>query len=404
MADKLTLAEIATMSAPRELNHPDDFVILTLDVLDSPLAKLRLSKIYNVETSTLNDDYLLVLQDYITQQLESTPGLDNWSRSRLLDAHFCTLHRRDNGDLLVSLRKPATERLIRQTIQGRLDALCPVSVSLFIQFKTPGFRIPQRLHKPIHIPLKICEKDQTSSDFGSHATVATLWNRGMDILHEAVTPHMAVTLSSKLIFIRTIKHDHNKSNFGPPISTLLQDASSNGIDVITLVTSGIKSNLLEQLVCEPYPVSHGNAFDPKTGPAVFADITSGLPAFSVTGAFGTPPTINSNEPKQEDGSSFGGSPSVVKDINWNDPIGIIPFTLKVGTAVDTGNNIVGIFVGGDTLARLHSLLCTNATFTHAFLHHATSCILTTPSQSSLAMSMLYQPFDRGRPIIHHDQQ
>jgi hypothetical protein len=391
MADKLTLAEIATMSAPRELNHPDDFVILTLDVLDSPLAKLRLSKIYNVETSTLNDDYLLVLQDYITQQLESTPGLDNRTRSRLLDAPFCTLHRRDDGDLLVSLRQPATERLIRQTIQSRLDTLCPVSVSLFIQFKTPGFRIHQRLRKPIHIPLKICEKERTSSDFGSHATVATLWNRGMDIQHDPVTPHMAVTLGSKLIFTRIIKHDHTKSNFGPPISTLFQDSSTNG-------------NLLEQLICEPYPVSHGNAFDPKTGPAVFADITSGLPAFSITGAFGKPPTINSNEPKQEDGSPFGGSPSVVKDINGNDPIGIFPFTLKVGTAVDTGTNIVGIFVGGDAPARLHPSLCIKATFAHAFLHHATSCILTTPNRSSLAMSMLYQPFDRGRPIIHHGQQ
>ena len=56
MADKLTLSEIAIMSAPWELNHPDDSVVLTIDVADSPTAKLGLSEIYSVETFTLKDD------------------------------------------------------------------------------------------------------------------------------------------------------------------------------------------------------------------------------------------------------------------------------------------------------------------------------------------------------------
>jgi hypothetical protein len=56
------------MSAPQELNHPNDFVILTVDVADSPIAELRLSEIYDVETSTMNDDYLLVVQNYIALQ------------------------------------------------------------------------------------------------------------------------------------------------------------------------------------------------------------------------------------------------------------------------------------------------------------------------------------------------
>jgi hypothetical protein len=111
MADKLTLSEIAIMSAPWELNHPNDSVVLTIDVADSPTAKLRLSKIYSVETFTLKDDYLLVLQEYIFLQLENTHSLGNRSRSRLLDAPFCTLHYRDMGDFF-SLRKSATERLI----------------------------------------------------------------------------------------------------------------------------------------------------------------------------------------------------------------------------------------------------------------------------------------------------
>lgn len=56
---------IATMSAPRELNHLDDFGVVTVDLADSPIAELRPSEIYNVDTSTINDDYLLVLQDCV---------------------------------------------------------------------------------------------------------------------------------------------------------------------------------------------------------------------------------------------------------------------------------------------------------------------------------------------------
>ncbi|KAI2495076.1 hypothetical protein MHU86_19431 [Fragilaria crotonensis] len=143
------------MSAPRELNHPDDFVILTVDVADSPIAELRLSEIYDVETSTINDDYLHVLRDYVALQLQATFGVCDGFKFRLLGSRFITLHCRENGDI-VSLRKPALERLIRQILQSRLDVPSPVSVSILIQFKTPGFRIPRRLHESPCIPPKIC--------------------------------------------------------------------------------------------------------------------------------------------------------------------------------------------------------------------------------------------------------
>jgi hypothetical protein len=47
------------------------------------------------------------------------------------------------------------ERLIRQTLQNRLDICSPTSVSILIQFKTPCFRIPRRLHESLCIPPKI---------------------------------------------------------------------------------------------------------------------------------------------------------------------------------------------------------------------------------------------------------
>ncbi|KAI2489199.1 hypothetical protein MHU86_25391 [Fragilaria crotonensis] len=142
------------MSAPRELNHPDDFVILTVDVADSPIAELRLSEIYDVQTSTMNDDYLLILQGYVALQLKATFGLCDRFKFHLLNSPFIPLHCRANGDI-VSLRKPAMERLIRQTLQRRLDTCSPVSASILIQFKTPGFKIPRRLHESPCIPPKI---------------------------------------------------------------------------------------------------------------------------------------------------------------------------------------------------------------------------------------------------------
>ena len=139
------------MFAPRELNHPDDLVILTVDVADSPIAELRLSEIYNIDTSTIYDDHLLVFKDYITFQLEKTYGLDDNSRLRLLDARFCIFHCRANGDLL-SLRKPALERLFRQSIKNRLDNLSPIAVSILIRFKVPDFCVSRRICDSLLIP------------------------------------------------------------------------------------------------------------------------------------------------------------------------------------------------------------------------------------------------------------
>lgn len=80
------------MSAPQELSHPDDFVTLMVDVADSPKAELQLSEIYDVETSTMNDDYVIVLQDYVALQLKTTVGLCDLSKIRLLSSRLILLH------------------------------------------------------------------------------------------------------------------------------------------------------------------------------------------------------------------------------------------------------------------------------------------------------------------------
>jgi hypothetical protein len=127
-----------------ELHHPDDFVVVTVDIEDCPLAELPLAEIFDVTTSTLNIDYLVTLREYITQQLEDTSWLDDQSMTPLFDAGFATFFRKPNGDI-VSMRKPALQRLIAQTLRDRTDNLSPISIPIFIRFLIPDNTRPTRV-------------------------------------------------------------------------------------------------------------------------------------------------------------------------------------------------------------------------------------------------------------------
>lgn len=331
------------------MNHPDDFVILTVDVANSPLAELRLTEIYNLETSTLNDDYLLVLKDYVTQQLEDTHGLDFRSRCGLLDARFCTLHRRGNGDLL-SLRKPATERLIRQTIQGRMDVNHPVSVSILIQFKAPLLSISRRLST--HNPPKICVTERTC-DVGT--TVATFRSRGVDILHEPDTSNIAFVDKSQLISTCAVMNELDMSYSGLPVSMLRDNwndafAFMNTTDgVNNVVASIIAPNLLEDLT---------HAID-SFAPGDLEDLTYAIDSFAP-----------------------GDFLLVVKDIDVNDPYVIISTTHRGGISPTTGISIVLLVVFVIRgVPRSYPLPLTNVAFTQELDH---------------GVLMLYRPIDRGR--------
>lgn len=227
------------MSAPREFNHPDDFVALTVDIADSPMAELQLSDIYNVETSTMNDDYLLVLQDYVALQLKATFGLCDRFKVHLLNSRFIPLHCRANGDI-VSLRKPAMERLIRQTLQCRLDTCRPVSVSILIQFKTPGFKIPQRLHESPCIPPKVGRIASTRYLGDSQSMLDTERACGeftSDLNVEPMTPHVAVAHYNKHMVIGIVKDGTEHSDASP----LIKFQESN-INLLPPMTTPIRRN------------------------------------------------------------------------------------------------------------------------------------------------------------------
>ena len=139
------------MSVLGESNHDDDFVILTVDIDDCPIAELPLTEIYDVTSSLLKDDYIDTLRSYITQQLEDTTWLEDQSVSPLFDAGFATFHRRPNGDIL-SLRKPALLRLIRQSLRGRPIPTEPISIPILIRFMVPESGLPTRENRSSNVP------------------------------------------------------------------------------------------------------------------------------------------------------------------------------------------------------------------------------------------------------------
>jgi hypothetical protein len=122
---------------------PDDVIVLTVNIDDCPLSEVPLSEVFEMNTSTLLPDYLATFRSYITQQLEDTSWLDDQSMSPLFDAGFGTFLRKDNGDI-ISLRKPALQRLIIQSLRGRSDNLIPLAIPIFIRFMIPDSFRPIR--------------------------------------------------------------------------------------------------------------------------------------------------------------------------------------------------------------------------------------------------------------------
>ena len=57
------------MSDAGEFQCPNDRVLITVDIKDCPLAEFPLYELFDLATSTLVDDYLVVLQAYVTHVL-----------------------------------------------------------------------------------------------------------------------------------------------------------------------------------------------------------------------------------------------------------------------------------------------------------------------------------------------
>ncbi len=63
------------MANAEENPVPSDYVVITIDIDNCPLAEVPLAEIYDPNTSLLLDDYHNVIRGYVVQQLEDTTWL-----------------------------------------------------------------------------------------------------------------------------------------------------------------------------------------------------------------------------------------------------------------------------------------------------------------------------------------
>ena len=149
--------------APGRFYHPDDHVVLEVDIEDCPVADVPLTEIFDTLNSVLLNDYLTVLKTYIVQQLEDTIWLDDQSTTPLFDAGFATFHRKTDGTVQ-SLRKPALQRLIEQAIRNRSDVANPVGVQILIRFQIPIAKLPRQSRSPPTVPSVVGGQNDIESD------------------------------------------------------------------------------------------------------------------------------------------------------------------------------------------------------------------------------------------------
>ena len=140
------------MSDAGEVQQPNDYVVITVDIDDSPLAEFPLRELFDIATSTVVEDYFHVLQDYVTQVLEDTTWLDTQCKLRLLRTEFGVFYRRADGGIF-SMRKPALQRRFAQTLRSRRGRHHSMEIPLFIRFLLPDIDLPPRRSTfPVAIP------------------------------------------------------------------------------------------------------------------------------------------------------------------------------------------------------------------------------------------------------------
>ena len=149
--------------APGRLYHPDDHIVMVVDIEDCPVADVPLTEIYDTGNATLIDEYLSVLKRYVVQQIEDTIWLDDQSTTPLFDAGFAIFHRKADG-AVQSLRRPALQRLIDQTIRNRPNVTDLVRVEILIRFQIPISKLPRQSRSPPTIPSVVGGLNDDESD------------------------------------------------------------------------------------------------------------------------------------------------------------------------------------------------------------------------------------------------
>ena len=133
---------VNTMTDAEEIDYDNDCLVITIDLVDCPMAEIPLMEVFNVLTMTLVDNYHDVIRETVLQQLEDTTWLSDDLLSTLTDPGFGMYHARDRKSI-ISLRKPALQRLIIQRLKDRTLPSDLVHIPVMIRFLIPDGDIPK---------------------------------------------------------------------------------------------------------------------------------------------------------------------------------------------------------------------------------------------------------------------
>jgi hypothetical protein len=114
--------------------------VISINIVDCPMAEIPLTEVFDVPTKTLVDNYHDVIRDSVWQQLEHTTWLSAKLLTTLTDPGFGMYHAR-NRNSVIMLRKPAPQRLIIQRLKDRTRPSDIVHV--LIRFLLPDVDIPR---------------------------------------------------------------------------------------------------------------------------------------------------------------------------------------------------------------------------------------------------------------------
>ena len=142
------------MSSPGKLHDRDDLIVITIDIENCPLVEFPLCEVFDYTTLSLVEDYLEVFHSNVTQILEDTSWLDKQSTSILLSASIGVFYRRNEREI-VSMRKPALQRLIEKYLHARVCICHPIELPIFIRLLRPEIDLPCKTKFPPPVPCGI---------------------------------------------------------------------------------------------------------------------------------------------------------------------------------------------------------------------------------------------------------
>jgi hypothetical protein len=106
------------------------------------MAEIPLTEVFDVLTMSLRETYHDEIRKSVLQQLQDTTWLSEDLLQTLVDPGFGMYHARDRNSI-ISLRKPALQRLIIQRLKDRSQPSDMVHVPVLIRFLIPDIDIPK---------------------------------------------------------------------------------------------------------------------------------------------------------------------------------------------------------------------------------------------------------------------